>query len=32
MHLIMRETIIMRFWGLIMAENRDNVFIMSEKP
>jgi len=32
MHLIMRETIIMRFWGFIMAENRHNAFIMSENP
>ena len=32
MHLIMSETIIMRFWGFIMAENRADAFIMSEKP
>ena len=32
MHLIMSETIIMRFWGLIMAENRAKGFIMSENP
>ena len=27
---LISETIIMRFWGFIMAENRDNAFIMSE--
>ena len=31
MHLIMSETIIMAE-GFIMAENRANAFIMSEKP
>ena len=32
MHLIISETIIMRFWGFIMAGNRANAFIMSETP
>ena len=31
MRLIISETIIMRFWGFIMAENRDNAFIMSKR-
>ena len=32
MHLIISETIIMRFWGFIMAETRHNAFIMSQEP